>query len=352
MERNSEKRYGLQPMVYAGDPWAVIDGTVSDRVPTASLADARSFARQAEEYFKAASAAGAIETKPLLYYYAFLNLGKVLGLGRRYSSAKLVGSVSHGLTHNFAPGEDIDSATLVIHKSAKTPSAFAELWRTLNHTSLKADRSLRVSELLAQSVVGHRLWVKPRVRRERFIGVESVALLHDEASKLIWATVELKESALKSRYRSQIEVLRESGLDGAFRRVEPRTRSDGEVLVRFEQLDPVKYKAQPSDYVMEVVRRVRPFLWRTITSVEPYRRYYLYMRPKGGDEPIHQLLSVYALMFFLGSLTRYRPTYLLQLLVGEYGALIREFLGTQPPQLLYGLACHFRGQEITKAAVV
>ncbi|MBA2724918.1 MAG: hypothetical protein H0U53_02915 [Actinobacteria bacterium] len=62
--------------------------------------------------------------------------------------------------------------------------------------------------------------------------------------------------------------------------------------------------------------------------------------------------SVYALMFFLGSITRHRPTDLLDALEGRYGAFIREFLATQPRQFVFEIACEFRKQEVSQAAVV
>ena len=96
---------------------------------------------------------------------------------------------------------------------------------------------------------------------------------------------------------------------------------------------------------------VKPRLWRTIASQPPYRQYYLYLAPV-GETRLPQVASVYAVMFFLGSLTRCRPRYLLDILEGPYGPFVREFLVTQPLQVVYAFACEFAKQEITRAAVV
>lgn len=102
---------------------------------------------------------------------------------------------------------------------------------------------------------------------------------------------------------------------------------------------------------MELVGIAKPVLWRTLTTTRPYRRYYLYLAPT-TEARFPQLLSIYGVMYLLGSLTRYRPVYLLNALSGTYGAFLSEFLATQPQQFVFGLACEFRQQEVSKAEVV
>lgn len=63
-------------------------------------------------------------------------------------------------------------------------------------------------------------------------------------------------------------------------------------------------------------------------------------------------MSIYAVMFWLGSLTRYQPVELLALFDGGYGPFFSEFLTTQPSQLLYLLASEFKNQDVARAAVV
>lgn len=79
--RRTTRRWGLHSMVYAADPWAVILLSLGG-VRANERDSAESFVRQAREYYAAAEHASAIETKPLLYYYSFLNLSKALALTR------------------------------------------------------------------------------------------------------------------------------------------------------------------------------------------------------------------------------------------------------------------------------
>ena len=99
------------------------------------------------------------------------------------------------------------------------------------------------------------------------------------------------------------------------------------------------------------MRLLRPVLWQTVTSAPPYRRYYLYLSPP-GERRLPQWMSLYLTLFWLGSLTRYQPVELLEILDGAYGPFFREFLATQPQQLLYMLASEFKHQDVSRAAVV
>jgi len=67
--RQRGRRWGLHSMLYASDPWAVIEGAIYDaKLASVELASALSFVRQSGEYFRAAERAGAFEVRPLLYY--------------------------------------------------------------------------------------------------------------------------------------------------------------------------------------------------------------------------------------------------------------------------------------------
>jgi hypothetical protein len=91
--------------------------------------------------------------------------------------------------------------------------------------------------------------------------------------------------------------------------------------------------------VLEVVDVVRPALWQTVTSAPP---------PREQRHP--QWLSIYVTPFWLGSLARYRPAELAELIDGAYGQFLRKVLATRPAQLLYILTSEFKHQA--RAAVL
>lgn len=351
--RRTTRRWGLHSMVYAADPWAVMLSAVQNRCTTAERTTAASFVRQAREYFTAAEQAGAIETKPVLYYYSFLNLAKAAGLADRQPN--LVGSVYHGLQHSFSSGERLTTATLTAHANvgSSRTNVFDVLHLVLTGAGLPRTTTIPVAQLLAQSVVGHRLWCEATAghRRERFLSVASVRLLEDPAAGEIWSRIEIPSENLRRSGRSLSTVAMESGLSPHWRHVTDGTGPDGRAVRRFEQIAPLGYGHRAADEVVNLIAHLKPHLHRTILSSPPYRRYYLYLKP-ATEERLPQLLVVHALMFFFGSLTRYRPEYLLRVLDGEYGGFIREFLATQPLQYVYSLASELAQREVTRAEVV
>lgn len=348
--RRASRRWGLHSILYAADAWGVIEGSLPGQCTTADLTSARSFVRQAREYFTAADRATAPETRPLLYYYGLLNLTKALAMAKQRPG--LVGKVLHGISHPYTPGEDVQTAMLKANRTtASAVNVFDELHRAMTNAALPT-LDLEMAHLMPQSLVGHRLWLGAMgQRRERFIAVERIRLMHNPTTQELWSVVEVNADLLRRRDRGVQATLTESGLSSTHHVARDRVASGVHYRV-FEQTTPTPYTHRSADKVMEVVQIVRPSLWRTISSTPPYRRYYLYLCPPGEPRPLPQLLVTYALMFFLGSLTRYHPDYLLGIFDGRFGAFFREFLATQPQQVLYEFASEFRQQEVTKAAVV
>lgn len=136
----------------------------------------------------------------------------------------------------------------------------------------------RVEQVIPQSVVAHRLWRQVGQRKERFLSVEHVRLLHDRKSQQIWSSLLVRTDTMTARKRSIDVTVQEAALAPTFRAVAD-PRSDG--YRTFEQLTPETYSHRPSDSVMDVIGAVRPVLWQTVTSASPYRRYYIYLSPPG-----------------------------------------------------------------------
>lgn len=341
-------------MIYAADPWAVIAGSVAQQVQTQPERDtAASFVRQAREYFTAAGRASTIETRPLLYYYSFLNLGKAISIA--HGRPGLVGKVAHGIAAVNASGHSPSNAEVAITRSAANgnrPSAVDELHRALEDGPVSVG-NYPVRDIIAQSVVAHRMWreafANPRI--ERFMTIDQVRLFDDPDTKRIWSRIYVRRDVLKTRKRGVSETLRESSLDAEFRAVAdgaPQTNGGFHV---FEQVSPTVYSHRSSDVVMEVIDLLRKKVWQTILATKPYRGYYLYLSPP-GELRMPQWLSIYSILFWLGSLTRYQPVELLDVLDGSYGPFFREFIETQPSQLLYILASELKKQDVTKASIV
>ncbi|MET4096806.1 YaaC family protein [Arthrobacter sp. UYCu712] len=349
----TNRRWGIHSMLYAADPWAVIAGSVNESIgPINERAAATSFVRQAREYFTAAERASSIETRPLLYYYSFLNLAKAIAMAKGRSG--MVGKVSHGVAVVGGRAHAPNTAILQMESSTTNgkKSAVDELHWALEGSALPVGH-YTVNDIVAQSVIGHRMWreafSQPRV--ERFIPVEAIRFLHDPAANQIWLNILLRRDVLRARSRGLTETLRESGLEANFRGV---VDSGADLVSQFhvlEQIVPTAYSGRAADVVVDTVESIRTQLWQTVTAAPPYRRFYLYLAPL-NDRRMPQWLSTYSTLFWLGSLTRYQPVELFDALDGNYGPFFREFLETQPKQLLYILASYAKSQNVTRAGIV
>jgi hypothetical protein len=65
-----------------------------------------------------------------------------------------------------------------------------------------------------------------------------------------------------------------------------------------------------------------------------------------------QALSIYAIAYYLGSITRYRPQHFSRILAGPFGEFIQEFLTSQPSQFVYLMASDFAKRDVARAPLV
>ena len=91
----------------------------------------------------------------------------------------------------------------------------------------------------------------------------------------------------------------------------------------------------------------------TVSTIPPYRRYYVYLCPLAEQQHrLPQLLSMYAVTFYLGSITRYRPHHFDALLKGAFGPRVRDFVTGQPLQFLYLMASEMAKRDIARPSIL
>jgi hypothetical protein len=363
MERTT-RRYGLGTRVFATDPWTVIRRSTERRCLSATRTAALAFLEQADDFFRATQS-GVKAAKPLLLYYCFMNLAKtfVLASGQRMD----VGSAQHGLTEklNPAPNDtELLGAYLEAHRTvAAAPlpppnqkiNNFDELLHAITGVGVVGNpQRFNLTGLMPQILPGHRLWVEAAgTHNERFISLERIHFYQNAATKEIWIRLYLFADDLKRIGLGLSEVLARSRLTQLFRAVHCNETMDDRALVMLEQLNTITYDHRPSDKVTALVASVRQRLWRTVLSTPPYRKYYIYPAPQAEHaQVLPQILSIYAITFYLGSIVRYRPHHFDKILAGPYGPFIEAFLNDQPQQFIYLMASEFAEKEVTKAAIV
>lgn len=345
----SSRRYGLQSRVFASDPWNVIESVVYKDCPSAAKPLALAYLEQSRDFFSASQLGSVRPAKPLLIYYSFMNLVKAFAL-----TAKIVttfGESYHGLRTKFpaAGSGPIGVKLQAFPSNSKTANLFDLLLRCLTGTGLTQNIDYELDRLLPQILLGHRLWCAAAGRKERFIEIERLQFLDDRTRKNCWIQFDILKSEFSRLGYTQAQIRDGSRLQANWRIVSAPL--DPEPCLRFEGLKTTAYASRPSDVLNELVASMRHSFWRSVTIVRPFRKYYVYVAdPK--DLIIPQICSIYAVFFYLGSITRYRPDQFGHLVAGPYGAFVQEFIENQPNQWLYLFASEFAKQEVTRAAVV
>lgn len=217
--RRNTRRYGLNDVVFAVDPCAVIDGAVHDQVPAAQREEALAFVAQARAFYEAA--ASRTPASPLLSYYAFLNLGKALIRCRGFTGS--LDPAYHGLGGGqTAPAADLTSGAVTVQDDPSKVNVFPELIDRLGYAR-PAQATIPVPDLAAQIVVGHRLWREASNRSERFVVLEDLEFIDDPTANQLWLRLWLRRGDLSRYGLSRAQVVRESRLTGLFAEVDARS---------------------------------------------------------------------------------------------------------------------------------
>lgn len=353
------RRYGLGTRVFATDPWTVVRRSAEKRCLAATRDAAFALIEQAEDYYRAAES-GVKAAKPLLLYYCFMNLAKAFILTCRQHAD--VNNAQHGVAEKLNAVANPTELTDAYLDAYPSPNArgqlqnFSELLQAISGTGVTANpQRYDLTQLMPQVVPGHRLWVQGAGQRikERFLSVERVEFRHDSAAKHIWVRLYLIADDLRRIDITHGDALARTRVGNVLQDVACNESINNRPLVCFEQTAPTSYTGRPSDEIPQVVAGLRHLLWRTVLITPPYRKYYLYAAPVAEHpQVLPQILSIYAITFYLGSIVRYRPHHFDRILQGDYGPFIEAFLNDQPTQFIYLMASEFAEKEVTKAAIV
>jgi hypothetical protein len=333
--------------LFAKSPWGLMEAVITNGAQAASAPEeARAFLRQARSFYAAAN--DQPSSNPLLYYYAFLNLGKALLLVRGVPSP--LAQARHGISEQYSgAGADPRNSRIVV-VNTNGLNVFAELVDRLGYQRPTAGTLYRVTDLFPQVAIGHRLWREATGGAERFVGLDAMQFARNSTAKTLRLRLYFRSADLTRYGITHTRLLTASGLNQRFRQVVSPVDPDGTVCL--EQLAPVPYLGRrPTDVVAQLVEPMRERLWPIVTSGPPYRKYYSYLAP-ARTQATPQIATLWLLFYYLGSIVRYRPHLFEALAQGPYGALVADFIAAQPEQLLYLLASEMCRREVAKPAIV
>lgn len=354
--RQGRRHHALQSLLFALNPWAVIERAITKSCPKSRQSEALACLEQAQDFHTAATQAGIMAARPLALYYSFMNLAKAYCLTR--GSRETFDQAQHGLSERRRPGkkQELIHAYLEAWPTPNLkgePNVFAEFMQVLTGVALPLKTEYDLPVLIPQILPGHRMWAMAAKKTERFIAAYDIQFWNDPTTQQLWLRIYFVAHDLTRLGVTHQRMLKESRLGPEFLQVECLEQHNGQPLLCFEQTQPVASTDHPADQLLALLAQVRNRIWLTVTSNPPYRRPYVYLVPS-VEAPfvLPQLLSIYAVTYYLGSVTRYRPHHYDAIVKGPFGPRIEEFVSGQTLQFIYLLASEFALQDVTQPSIL
>ncbi|MEZ0451057.1 YaaC family protein [Sphingobacterium thalpophilum] len=283
-----------------------------------------SLLEQAKHFYETAENSP-MKSKPLLYYYSFLNLAKVMiNIEKNYGSSK---RYMHGIKEdnkNHFHNSDI----IINPKKVSVINVSAELLEVFDGNIISTDTTINVKSYLSQCVGIHRAYSEIYKTPETLYKLSKIILYKERGRKLgIKAEVQCNSSSATQLIALGYNIVQENDkyfwIQEIVKPTSSITRNDYYNLATILKDLGIWYYIGNSGYTYYI-------------STNTQCRY----KPE---------IIIYNTMFYLGSITRYNPYLFDKMFSDKEQWMVSEFLTTQPKQFLYLATAKILGQSILKA---
>lgn len=283
----------------------------------------RSLLEQAKHFYHSAEDSP-VKSQPLLYYYSFLNLAKIMinltgtfGRDKRYM---------HGMTN---PQNQRFLYSEIVKERQKTSvvQVAHELVSLFDPSITQCNLTLNVKDLLNHCVGVHRAYCEIYSQPEIFVRFKSHNLYKQGKTltfkAFLYCTPKQKDSLTTQGYN---------------------ITSDSEGIYYVESITMDGYTPKRADYAALSSAIRAKGVWYFIGN----NGYTMYLS-SNPNMRYSQESIIYMMMFYLGSITRYHPYLFDEIFSDKEQWLMSEFLTTQPKQFLYLATANVLGQSVLKA---
>lgn len=271
------------------------------------------------KYFYQAAEIAPLSSQPLLYYYSFLNLGKII-ISIRGKAGKTPSQMlfHHGIETNpigksFHGYEVIIKSLIPPNSKPQKISVGYYLMECFGDSLPNAPTTLNILDAMGNCVGIHRAYCLVRKQKvENFTRVVYNEITQKGKKLIARLYTEYSDASLSSIYNLKSSLAKK----GCF--------------FWEEQITMNSYKPTKIDYYNLSQALLKKGIWTYADGEE----YIMYL--SSNNQVRYSTASlIYCLMFFFGSITRYHPHLFETYLSEEYNWLVAEFLKTQPAQFLY-----------------
>ena len=316
--------------VLTADPFSFLHTWLAQKIPKSRsqnrqcLTRARYYSQLAADFYHAAKETE-FPIKATLTYYGMLNLVKC------FLSVRGVELEStwehHGLTLPLNTKQ-----TIKVNKPSDGISIFLEFAKFLGRP-VSSQHNMSIQDVMCHIPELHdmmyTLGLLPCSHR-KFLPVQIDFLVNDTMDKLF---TEIKYEK-KNNARVNTEKFDKGDRKKYFKILE---EENGWVIYRSKNRKPVTQKNFPTIY-RNIQVEYSKFNLTSLLTRSGYK-YYCDLQP----DRYHHLSFSIALLFYLGSIARYKPTEVEELTTGEFSPLVSETLAVIPRQFLYQLVSSTTG---------
>ncbi len=285
----------------------------------------RSLLEQAKHFYHTAEDSP-VKSQPLLYYYSFLNLAKIM--------INLTGSFGRNIRYMHGMKEQqnqnqrfVCSEIVKEQKKTSVVQVAHELVSLFDPLIPTSSLTLNVKELLSHCVGVHRAYCEIYSQPEIFVRFKSHDLYREGKNltfKAFLYCTPKQKSALTTQGYNII--------------------SDKEGNHYTESITMAGYQPKRADYAALSSAIRAKGIWYFIGN----NGYTMYLS-SSPNMRYSQESIIYMMMFYLGSITRYHPYLFDEIFSDKEQWLMSEFLTTQPKQFLYLATANVLGQSVLKA---
>lgn len=326
-----------KPRVITADPWAFLSYLAVTGLPAEQEGEAQAFIEQAFDFYEAAQNPQ-LGSKPLLYYYSFMNLAKAAILIRQIS---LPPAAKHGIGDPRANNRTrlrFEGQRISMPARAHDHSEiFPEFLQILGADTSRS-RTIRVVDLLQLLPSIHRTYVSVTKSAPIFLPVSRFELRHFR--RQVWARL-----VLDRHDKEVITVLSPLRQSRGFGSLLEQVESENDEELWFETDSVTGHRRGLDRGIIELANRLRRLNMACILTANGYR---FYLANVGRAQYLPCLAASYAVIFYLGSITRYKPHYFDKIVGGKFKWVIEELLATEPVQFLYKLASILAGVDVVR----
>ncbi|MDP2180859.1 YaaC family protein [Methylicorpusculum sp.] len=284
----------------------------------------RSLLEQAKHFYQSAEESP-VKSQPLLYYYSFLNLSKIMiNLRGTFGPNKMY---MHGMKedhkHKF-----INSEVVKQRQKQQIVQVAHELVSLFDPNIPTTDVTLNTKDLLNHCVGVHRAYSEIYNQSEIFVRIKSKGLYKQGKTLIFKAVLQCSQA--------QVKELLDRGYGIS-------TDEEGNNIYTETFLMDSYAPTRGDYYSLSEQIRIKG-IWYFIGN----SGYTMYLSTCANNRYSQESI-IYMMMFYLGSITRYHPYMFDKIFSDKEQWLMSEFLNTQPKQFLYLATANVLGQSVLKA---